>query len=336
MSIASLAPFPEGWYCLGLSAELPAGSARPVRICGEDRVLFRTASGRPGVLDAFCPHLGAHLGHGSRVEGEQLRCPMHGFCFDGQGTCVSTPYGSRPPPAARARAWPVIERHGLLLTWSGPPDVAPRWEPPALDDQGWRPLRMRCLPLKTHVQEIAENSVDLGHFPEVHHYWDVEELAPAEVEGPILRARYAFSRANPFLASLPGIRTEISVQVIGFGLSVVDAHVRDLDVRARLFVLPMPVDVGQSELRVAATLPVAPQPILPLRLLPTALLHDIIFRGYVDDVLQDRHIWENKRWVSPPALAQGDGPIGRYRSWARQFYKPTSDGSSMSSAATTT
>ena len=37
-------------------------------------------------------------------------------------------------------------------------------------------------------------------------------------------------------------------------------------------------------------------------------------------MLQDRAIWENKIWLPVPALAEGDGPIGRYRQWARQFY----------------
>ena len=43
-------------------------------------------------------------------------------------------------------------------------------------------------------------------------------------------------------------------------------------------------------------------------------------RAFLADVHQDVPLWENKVFVSPPALAQGDGPIGKYRQWARQFY----------------
>jgi hypothetical protein len=45
-------------------------------------------------------------------------------------------------------------------------------------------------------------------------------------------------------------------------------------------------------------------------------------RAFLFDVRQDLPLWENKVFVSPPALAQGDGPIGKYRQWARQFYAP--------------
>jgi hypothetical protein len=46
----------------------------------------------------------------------------------------------------------------------------------------------------------------------------------------------------------------------------------------------------------------------------------IAFRTYCDDVDADVPIWSTKLHVDPPRLAEGDGPIGRYRRWARQFY----------------
>jgi hypothetical protein len=35
---------------------------------------------------------------------------------------------------------------------------------------------------------------------------------------------------------------------------------------------------------------------------------------------QDIPIWENKIYVHPPVLVDGDGPIGLFRRWAKQFY----------------
>jgi hypothetical protein len=35
---------------------------------------------------------------------------------------------------------------------------------------------------------------------------------------------------------------------------------------------------------------------------------------------QDIPVWENKIYVHPPMLCAGDGPVGKYRKWARQFY----------------
>jgi len=35
---------------------------------------------------------------------------------------------------------------------------------------------------------------------------------------------------------------------------------------------------------------------------------------------QDIPIWENKIYVHPPVLVDGDGPIGMFRRWSKQFY----------------
>jgi hypothetical protein len=35
---------------------------------------------------------------------------------------------------------------------------------------------------------------------------------------------------------------------------------------------------------------------------------------------QDIPIWEHKRMVERPMLCDGDGPIGIFRRWAKQFY----------------
>ena len=40
---------------------------------------------------------------------------------------------------------------------------------------------------------------------------------------------------------------------------------------------------------------------------------------------QDIPIWENKVYKNPPVLCDGDGPIGLFRRWAKQFYPEPSD-----------
>ncbi len=39
------------------------------------------------------------------------------------------------------------------------------------------------------------------------------------------------------------------------------------------------------------------------------------------DISQDFVIWQHKRYVQLPILAEGDGPVGKYRQWAKQFYR---------------
>ena len=60
-------PIPSGWFVLGYSDELAPGQVEAIHYFGRDLVLFRTEAGEAAVFDAFCPHLGAHLGHGGRA-----------------------------------------------------------------------------------------------------------------------------------------------------------------------------------------------------------------------------------------------------------------------------
>ena len=93
-------PIPASWYALTYSDELKTGEVLPVRLLNQQLVVFRDESGRAAVLDAFCPHLGAHFGHGGSVAGSRIRCPFHAWEFDGRRAPARTcPTRSASPPA---------------------------------------------------------------------------------------------------------------------------------------------------------------------------------------------------------------------------------------------
>ena len=69
---------PSGWFAVASSTELKPGTVLARRYFGQELILYRTASGEARLTEAYCPHLGAHLATGT-VEGENLRCPFHGF-----------------------------------------------------------------------------------------------------------------------------------------------------------------------------------------------------------------------------------------------------------------
>lgn len=100
----------------------------------EDIVLYRTRDGRPRAVHPYCPHLGAHLGAGGAVEGQNLVCPFHRFAFAPDGTCVGTPDG--PPPRARLQHHSISERNGFLFAWYEPDGAPPTWEIPGTAQAG--------------------------------------------------------------------------------------------------------------------------------------------------------------------------------------------------------
>ena len=78
-------PIPFGWYVVEYADELKPGDVKSVRYFAQDQVLFRTTNGEVSMLDAYCPHLGAHLGHGGIVYGECIECPFHAWRWKADG-----------------------------------------------------------------------------------------------------------------------------------------------------------------------------------------------------------------------------------------------------------
>ena len=145
-------PMPFGWFRVSDSDELARGEARAERYAGRDLVVWRDEEGAPHVLDAHCPHLGAHLGVGGRVEGTGLRCPFHAWKFAGDGRCLEVPYAKRIPPQARVGAYPVSESNGIVMFWYHPHDAPPQWEVPdvpELRSEAWLPPRDRSTARRT-------------------------------------------------------------------------------------------------------------------------------------------------------------------------------------------
>jgi len=65
-------PIPFGWFAVAYSKDLEPGDVVPTFLFDQHQVLFRTESGDARMIDAFCPHLGAHLGEGETFGLQQL------------------------------------------------------------------------------------------------------------------------------------------------------------------------------------------------------------------------------------------------------------------------
>lgn len=328
-----LPPFPNGWFVVEISKKLKKGQILTKKFMGHDVVVFRTESGEACVMDAYCPHMGAHFGFGGNVQGECVRCPFHSFEFDTKGNCTKTGYGTTPPSRAKATVFPVNEVNGVILAYYDADGKAPDWTIPKINTEGWMPFEWVEWELRSHPQETSENSVDIGHFSEIHGYNKVAILEEPFTEGPYLSAKYGMERHSFLGKNFKPIQIEFTPHVHGLGFSFVEAKTSPYGLETRHFVLPTPTDGDKIVLRIASSLKKITQPgrINPLlSIFPKSLLSYIIskqvIREYKKDVYQDFKIWENKKYIIRTPLAPGDGPIGFYRLWARQFYnEPTAD-----------
>lgn len=309
----ALPPYPRCWYAVAFSHELKRGAVLERRLAGEELVLFRGNSGRAVAMDAWCPHMGAHFARtGARVDGDWLRCAFHGFAFDESGMCAASGYATKPPVKARARTWPLREQNGIVLVWPGPGE--PEWEIPPSDDLDYTPIARttREFTLRSHPQQMTENSVDIGHLSWVHGYEQVRVISPLQTDGAHLTVAYGMRRN---VIGRLAVQAEFTINVHGVGYSLVDAHVPSVGLTTRQWVLATPTADGEVTLRLALTVKRTHRG----SRVDNATAR-FVMAGFVKDASQDFAMWENTLHTHPPVLASGDGPIIPYRRWASQFY----------------
>src|SRR5438874_13605587 len=118
------------WHPIYRAEDLAAGSAKPVRLLGEDFTLYRGESGAVHAIAFRCAHRGTQLSTGW-VEGDALRCFYHGWVYDGDGQCVEQP--AEPEPFCnriKVRSYPVEEYAGVIFAFLG--EVSDEGAPPPL------------------------------------------------------------------------------------------------------------------------------------------------------------------------------------------------------------
>ena len=319
--------FPEGWYCVATSKELKPGEVKALTVFGQELVLFRTESGKAVVLDAYCTHLGAHMGHGGTVVEETLRCPFHGYYYSTDGQCVKTDYGTGVPKKACTKSWFVEEKNDLIMLYKGEKGQAPTWSIPQYDYDGYQPIKTHAYELPTHVQDINENSVDLGHFTHVHGYSSVDVTEKPRIEGRALILSYAMIRQEGIVGYNKPFRQELYIEVHGMGFSHVDVKLPLLGINTRILVLTTPFDENTTILRIGSSVSSQIDDInlgRYLRKIPSQILapilNQVIHLAYIKDVSRDFDIWKNKIYLENPAVMKGDGPIKLYRKYCQQFY----------------
>jgi phenylpropionate dioxygenase-like ring-hydroxylating dioxygenase large terminal subunit len=197
------------WQPVALSLDATTTPKR-LRILGEDLILFRTRSGRPGLLAPDCAHRGASLFYGG-VEEDGIRCCYHGWAFDTEGHCLEQPCEpelGRHRDRVRQPWYPLREYHGLVFAYMGPPERKP------------------AFPVYDVLEELGEGesvfaddtSFGAGgpvrlDFNWLQHWENV--MDPFHV--PILHARFSGNQFIPEMAILPECTfsyTEQGVRVV--------------------------------------------------------------------------------------------------------------------------
>jgi 5,5'-dehydrodivanillate O-demethylase len=184
------------WQPVAAVAELNQSPTKPVRLMGEDLVLYKDKSGTYGLIDRHCPHRRADLSYGF-VEECGLRCNYHGWKYDERGACIHQPFEETAHPDAHfkdritIKAYPVEAKAGLIWAYLGPKPapLVPTWEPFTWKN-GFVQVVMSEIPCNWF--QCQENSIDPVHFEWLHDNWSQVLRGQANGKKPPAHLRIAF------------------------------------------------------------------------------------------------------------------------------------------------
>jgi phenylpropionate dioxygenase-like ring-hydroxylating dioxygenase large terminal subunit len=316
--------YPEGWFFVCHASELARGRLFWRQFHGEEIVAYRDQQGEVRVFDAYCPHLGAHLGKTGRLDAGMLKCQFHGFRFDSQGRCVRTGAGE-PSRGLSLHSWRACESNGFVFAYQAGTHAVPTWSIPRLDTTGYNRLALRTLRVRSHPQEMAENSVDMAHFAQVHGFRELEVIEAMQWKGPHLTCAYRMRVPFRLLDTCGlAVRLEFRLQKWGLGYSLAEICWPELGLSARQFVFPTPLDGESVELNLALCVrrldSASARSSRALSGLITGTARALLMSAFQSELQKDMVFWESKRYLARPAIDLSDGPIGEFRRFCRQFY----------------
>jgi nitrite reductase/ring-hydroxylating ferredoxin subunit len=320
---------PSGWFQVGWSCDFPAGSVVAKTYFGEDLVVFRTEHGDLRALDAYCGHMGAHLGFGGRVCGDSIVCPYHGWEWDGEGRNLSIPYEDRPNKARQIRTWPVMEKNDIVYLWHHREGAAPSWEvPDVFTSQGHDvaekdyhdahpigEIRFGRRTLNPYV--VLDNAADPAHFKFVHATRDVPVVVHSNPDGHLFRVRLGFGsswKLDPEHAT----GDALDILEVGVGLSFTALGGQNLPYIV-IVLSTTPVDATTSEMFQTVWLERIPGDDNPEQLAKR-------IDHATHQLPRDIAIWENQRYLDRPAWAASEvRGFKAIRRWARNFYQSSGE-----------
>ncbi|XP_034661361.1 cholesterol 7-desaturase isoform X2 [Drosophila subobscura] len=325
-------PFPNGWYAILESSKVRPGEAKFVACLGEKLVVYRTQKHKVFILDAYCPHLGANLGVGGRVVGDNIECPFHQWSFRGEdGSCNNIPYSTSIPRGTNVKKWISQEVNDFIFIWYHAESTDP-WELPVTMEiqekktsyHGRNEFYINC-----HIQEIPENGADMAHFSAIH---SESFLAGSLAPSKSLLGLFGCHKWNA--RWLPGTGEEKHVAEITL------THSLQIIRKVHCFLMNVFVkQIGPSfvylkmnsstfgQIQVLQTI----TPIEPL-------LQKVVHRFYgprwlgpllkvlicAESFERDINMWNHKVFRRNPILAKEDSSIKQFRMWYSQFYTSSS------------
>ena len=314
---------PTGWFQVAWSDEIGVGDVHRMKYFDREMVAWRAQSGQLTVMDAYCEHLGAHLGYGGTVDGEVLQCPFHGWQWNHEGRNVCIPYQDRPNRGRRIRTYPVVERNESVYIWHDVEGREPFFDAPdvfaSFDDDSsaadyYPQLRLYRASLELHPQYVLENGVDFAHFKFVHKTPIVPVFTRHDFDDPVSYVDFTITFEGDDDQTIEDVNSGVEAINGGLGVAVTKSWGM---VDNRTISAITPVDESTSDVRFMVYIGRKPGKDPERAEAKAQEFGQEVIRQFEQDV----HIWSHQRYSDPPALAPDEYEgFTAIRKWAKQFY----------------
>lgn len=314
---------PTGWFQVAWSAEIGVGDIRPMKYFDREMVAWRSQSGALTVMDAYCEHLGAHLGYGGQVAGELIQCPFHGWQWNHEGRNVCIPYQDRPNRGRRIRTYPVVERNESVYIWHDiegcepffhVPDVFAGFHDSSSTADYYPQVKLHRPQLELHPQYILENGVDFAHFKFVHQTPIVPVFTRHDFDNPVSYVDFTITFEGDESQAIDEVTSGVEAINGGLGVAVTKSWGM---VDNRTISAVTPVDEQTSDVRFTVYIGRTPgndTSKAETRARAAA-------QAVIDQFQADVHIWAHQRYSDRPALTAAENQgFQAIRAWAAQFY----------------
>ncbi|KAJ0184324.1 hypothetical protein K1T71_000747 [Dendrolimus kikuchii] len=316
-------PFPNGWFAIAESRHLKKGDVLAVDALGENLCVYRGEDGVARCVDAYCPHLGAHLAVGGTVCGNCIECPFHKWRFDANGACVSVPGLEHAPKGVSVKTWHTVEADGAVWVWHDAENRDPIWMVKDAEElKGWKLRGRNEFYVSAHVQEIPENGADVAHLNAVH--------------SPSLLSD--FGEKYPILCDIivapswGGLSPAVDCKWLTSNIKL-SHHYKIL--KCELLHLNVNItQIGPGHVRLLIHSPLGPvlvvQSVTPLGPLLQKVVHRMYSPAY--NALfgafmvfsEAAMVRSNSTYINAPAYVKADKTIRGFRTWFSQFYSENS------------
>jgi 3-ketosteroid 9alpha-monooxygenase subunit A len=311
----------QAWVFISYESRVSINSITRLHIMNRDLVLWRSTTGVISLQDAYCPHMGAHLGFG-KVRGEFIECIFHKRKFDGDGKCI----GQGKPNIS----YPIKNIHGLVFAWFG--SSLPTWEMPDIlshfdvnTESSWKILRSKEYIYDFHPKDLLDNTVDAKHFKTFHN--QCVSYAPVQI---LEKSKWHFISkvvftGSPQLKLNNEMKLELVTESYGPTNLVVNAVVR---VHSRVFFfkfifLCTPIENEKT----MYTLAIAVQKNHPDKRSLGRKLAEFLYNHYAfymqvkEFRRESKEVWQHKTYLKNPDLDNQESSLKEYTAWYEEFYQ---------------